>query len=81
METNEQESETLNFEVPSYTFKPNEAHEWRQQSIYLVCKSCELIHAVYIGMDKMMVGTKEDGTPILVNRKDYEKEWHIKKTK
>lgn len=68
MEQNEQESETLNFETPSYTFKPNEVHEWRQQGYYLVCKSCELIHAVYIGANKIIVGIDEKGKPILKAR-------------
>ena len=69
METNEQESETLNFKVPSYTFHPNESHEWRQQGPYLVCKSCELIHAVYIGMQKVITGIDKKGKPILKARK------------
>lgn len=69
MEQNEQEGETLNFETPSYTFKPNEVHEWRQQGPYLVCKSCELIHATYIGIKKILVGIDEKGKPILKARK------------
>lgn len=70
METNEKiEEEILNFETPSFTFKPNEVHEWRQQGYYLVCKSCELLHAVWIGSDKMLVGLNENGTPKFKSRK------------
>ena len=70
METNEKiEEEILNFETPSFTFKPNEVHEWRQQGYYLVCKSCELLHAVWIGSDKMLVGLNEIGTPKFKSRK------------
>jgi hypothetical protein len=67
-EENEQESEVLDFTQPTFTFKPNEAHEWRQQGPYLVCKSCELSHATYIGMDKILVGLDEKGKPILKKR-------------
>lgn len=68
METNEQESDTLNFDTPSYTFKPNESHEWKQQGPYAICKSCELVHAVFIGMEKIIVGINEKGQPILKAR-------------
>ena len=60
--------ETLDFDKPTFAFKPNEYHEWRQQGCYLVCKSCELIHAVYIGMDKLMVGLDSQGHPLFKNR-------------
>ena len=62
------ESETLDFNRPAFVFKPNEQHSWRQQGPYLVCKSCELQHAIYIGMDKLLVGLDESGRPILKDR-------------
>lgn len=61
----EYESEILNFEEPDFVFEPNERHEWRQQGPYLVCKSCQLEHAVYIGMEKILVGLDNYGQPIL----------------
>jgi len=64
----EKETEVLDFTKPTYTFKPNEVHDWRQQGPYVVCKSCELQHAVWIGMDKIMVGINEKGQPILKKR-------------
>lgn len=63
------EQEVLNFDNPDYTFIPKGYHEWRQQGYYLVCKSCELQHAVWIGKDKLMVGVDEKGNPILKKRK------------
>ena len=60
-------TETLDFNQPSYRFIPQGNHEWRQQGPYLVCKSCELSHAVWIGMEKIMVGQNEKG-PILKKR-------------
>ena len=62
-------SETLDFNKPSFTFVPKGNHTWRQQGPYLVCKSCELQHAVFIGPDKIMVGTDKKGQPILKSRK------------
>lgn len=53
---------------PEFKFIPGN-HEWRQQGPYCICKSCDLEHAVYIGMEHMMIGVKEDGTPILKTRK------------
>lgn len=64
-QSNDKEEEILNFKEPNYTFKPNEVHEWRQQGPYLVCKSCELVHANYIGTEKLLVGINEKGQPIL----------------
>lgn len=60
-------SEELNFEKPSYVFLPEGKHTYRQQGPYLVCRSCELQHAVYIGMDHQMVGEK-NGKPVLKKR-------------
>lgn len=43
-------------------------HQWRQQGPWLVCKSCVLDHAFYIGMDKQLTGFDENNKPILVGR-------------
>jgi hypothetical protein len=56
---------------PSYRFIPKGYHEWRQEGGYIICRSCELEHAVWIGMDKILVGLNKDGKPILKNRDDY----------
>lgn len=69
MKKNEKEVEKLNFDEPQFKFEPNEVHDWRQQGPYLVCKSCELNHAVYIGPQKIMVGIDKKGMPILKARK------------
>ncbi len=61
--------ETLDFSRPDYVFMPKGVHVYRQQGFYLICQSCELSHAVFIGSDKIMVGEK-DGQPILKKRKE-----------
>lgn len=61
-------TETLNFNKPDFTFTPKEVHSWRQQGPYLVCKSCEIEHSAFIGINKIMVGLNEEGQPILKNR-------------
>jgi hypothetical protein len=61
-------TEVFDFSKPDYEFKPKEYHEWRQRGPFLVCTGCELEHATYIGMEKILIGLKEDGTPILKNR-------------
>ena len=53
-----------------FEFKPNELHVWRQQGPYLVCKSCDLQHAVFVGIDRLMTGIDEKGRPILKVKKD-----------
>ena len=65
--------------APAFSFVPKENHDWRQQSIFLVCKSCEIQHAVYIGPNKMLVGMNDQGQPILIDRKEYGT--HFKKKK
>lgn len=62
------ESELLNFNEPDFKFIPNERHEWRQQGPYLVCKQCQLEHAAYIGMEKLLVGIDDNGQPIFIDR-------------
>lgn len=58
------------FEVmrKDFEFIPHALCQFRQRGFYLVCCSCELQHAVYIGPNKLMIGEKEDGSPILKNR-------------
>jgi len=74
MENEEQENikneEELNFNQPSFKFIPTGRHSYRQEGCYLVCRSCELHHAIWIGIDKIMVGEKEDGTPIIKKRSE-----------
>jgi len=62
--------EILDFNKPDFTFVPKEIHEWRQKGYYIVCMSCELQHAAFIGPDKIMVGVDEKGQPILKKRKE-----------
>lgn len=68
IQNNEGEEETLNFEKPDFVFIPKGNHSWRQQGYYLVCRSCEIEHATWIGPNKIMVGIDEKGNPILKNR-------------
>lgn len=60
--------ETMDFNKPNFEFIPKGVHEWRQQGYYLLCKSCELEHAVWIGADHIMVGVEDNGQPILRSR-------------
>ena len=66
----EQNEEVLDFNKPTYSFVPKGNHDWRQQGPYLVCKSCELQHAVWVGMEKIMVGINKEGKPILKKREE-----------
>jgi hypothetical protein len=54
---------------PAFQFVPGQ-HVYRQQGPYLVCRECALHHAVYIGMENVMVGEKEDGTPVIRKRSE-----------
>lgn len=62
------EEQAYDFDNPEFTFIPKGIHNWRQEGPYLVCRSCEIHHAVFIGMEKMMVGIDENGNPILKSR-------------
>jgi hypothetical protein len=64
----EADEEILDFSKPDYSFIPKEYHDWRQQGPFIVCKSCECQHAVYIGMSKILTGFNEKGQPILKRR-------------
>ncbi len=65
---NKEETEVLDFTKPDYIFLPPGHHTFRQQGYYLVCKSCEISHAVWIGADKIMVGENKKGQPIIKKR-------------
>lgn len=60
--------EGFDFDNPSFTFTPSGFHTWRQEGPYVVCRSCEVEHAMWVGMDKIMVGLSDDGKPILKPR-------------
>lgn len=62
--------ETLDFNKPDFVFTPKGYHVYRQAGPYLVCKSCELQHAAWVGIDRIMVGEDEKGQPILKKRKE-----------
>jgi len=55
---------------PDFRYDPPPNHDWRQQGYYLVCHSCEIQHAVWIGPEKIMVGIDEKGAPILKTRRE-----------
>jgi hypothetical protein len=65
------EEQAYDFDKPEFTFIPKGIHNWRAEGIYLVCRSCEIHHAVFIGPDKMFCGMNEDGKPILIDRDEY----------
>lgn len=64
------ESERLDFGKPDFTFIPKGNHDYKQRGYYLICKSCEIEHAVFVGADKIMVGIEDDGKPIMKSRKE-----------
>lgn len=71
-ETNGEEepiSETLSWEKPDFVYIPKN-HEFRQEGGYLICRSCPLEHATYIGIEKIMIGNNSEGLPIIKNRLD-----------
>lgn len=61
----EDEGEVLRKE---YEFSPGAFCKYKQRGPYLICTSCEIQHAVWIGMDKMMVGEDDNGKPIVKSR-------------
>lgn len=52
----------------AFRFEPSALCKYKQRGIYLVCTSCELQHATYIGINKIMIGEDEHGKPILEDR-------------
>jgi hypothetical protein len=67
---NEEETEVLDVAKPSFTFKPNGHHSYCQQGPYLGCKSCEVQHAAWVGIDKILCGFDEKDQPIIKTRKE-----------
>lgn len=63
----EELNEELNFEKPDFNFVPG-THEWRQRGPYIICYGCELQHAVYIGIENMLIGFDSKGNPIIRNK-------------
>lgn len=53
-----------------YEFKPSGSCRYKQRGPYLVCVSCEVQHADWIGMDKIMVGEDTKGKPIIKLRSE-----------
>lgn len=51
-----------------YEFTPHALCKYKQRGPYLVCTSCELQHAVFIGIENMMVGEDANGKPIIKRR-------------
>lgn len=64
----ENETEALDFNKPDYSFIPQGIHQYIQRGYYLECQSCDVLHAVYVGHNKILVGFTENGQPILKNR-------------
>lgn len=64
------QSEVYDFTRPDFSFIPKGVHDWRQQGYYLICMSCEIQHAVWIGKDLMMIGIDEENNPIMKTRKE-----------
>ena len=69
-ENEKQESEVLDFTKPDYKFNAGGIHEWRQEGYYLVCRSCEITHAQWIGKEKILVGFTEEKKPLFKTRKE-----------
>lgn len=61
--------EEKNWETPDFTFIPKGTHLWVQRGYYLICTSCGLSHAVFIGPNSIMVGFK-DNEPVLKTRRE-----------
>lgn len=51
-----------------YEFIPSALCKYKQRGPYLICMSCEIQHATWIGMEKIMVGEDTDGKPIVKSR-------------
>lgn len=64
------ENDGIPFETmqKGYEFIPNALCQYKQRGFYLVCVSCEIQHATFIGSGRMMIGESEDGKPILKDR-------------
>ena len=64
------ETQHIDTDKPEFKFNPDviKGHRWKQQGPYLVCKSCDLSHSMWIGMGKLLMGFEEDGKPKLKKR-------------
>lgn len=69
-QSQEENEEILDFTKPSFVFKAKDHHEFRQQGTYLVCKSCDVTHAVWIGIERILTGFDKEGQPIIKKRKE-----------
>jgi len=67
METHEEplHIETNRDQLTPMTRPGMAGHEWRQQGPYLRCHSCPLSHAVYVGVNVMLIGFLPTGEPNL----------------
>ncbi len=63
-------TEVMDFSKPDFTFTPKGVHEWRQEGYYLICRSCDLQHAIWIGGEKILTGFDNNGKVILKTRKE-----------
>lgn len=61
----QEEGEVLRKE---YEFIPSALCKYKQRGPYLICVSCEIQHATWIGMEKIMVGEDDSGKPIVKSR-------------
>lgn len=64
-EQKDEEQEVIDFSKPDYVFIPKGIHKWIQRGPYLECRDCDIHHAVFVGVNKQMVGVTENGLPIL----------------
>jgi hypothetical protein len=51
--------------LESYVREDLTGHKWKQKGPYLVCESCPVKHATWIGVDNQLVGFTEEGEPIV----------------
>lgn len=70
---NDQEMEVINEDTYGEVLTEEKRFEakgcqYRQRGPYIVCVSCEVQHAIYIGMDKLMVSEDSQGNPIFEKR-------------
>lgn len=76
MEPNENEEEQIKVE-PYHDEGPivinpkieMRGHQWVQQGYSIVCRSCSLRHAHFIGPDYILTGIDEEGLPTFSKRK------------
>jgi hypothetical protein len=66
----EKESEALHLETDKEKLIPFvepslKGHRWVQRGPFLVCRSCKLEHAAYIGTGVLFMGVDKEGKPIL----------------